>query len=106
MKLVDDRKVEWSEPKPSGGLAAAATALQQSQAQLSERLSKLDSKAWARKAQFFMGGKVAWEAPLGEMLWSILFDAVHHRGQLSVYIRPMGGKVPSIYGPSADDSGQ
>jgi len=28
--------------------------------------------------------------------------SVHHRGQLSVYLRPMGAKVPSIYGPSAD----
>jgi len=35
-------------------------------------------------------------------LWIALFDAVHHRGQLSTYIRPMGGKVPSIYGPSGD----
>ena len=31
--------------------------------------------------------------------------SIHHRGQLSVYLRPMGSKVPSIYGPSADDSG-
>lgn len=29
--------------------------------------------------------------------------SIHHRGQLSSYIRPMGGKVPSIYGPSADE---
>jgi uncharacterized damage-inducible protein DinB len=28
--------------------------------------------------------------------------SVHHRGQLSTYLRPMGGKVPSIYGPTAD----
>ena len=28
--------------------------------------------------------------------------SVHHRGQLSTYMRPMGGKVPGIYGPSAD----
>lgn len=28
--------------------------------------------------------------------------AVHHRGQLSTYLRPMGAKVPGIYGPSAD----
>ncbi len=34
----------------------------------------------------------------------MLFDQVHHRGQLSVYVRMAGGKVPSIYGPSADDS--
>ena len=32
----------------------------------------------------------------------VLFDQVHHRGQMSVYIRMAGGKVPSIYGPSAD----
>jgi uncharacterized damage-inducible protein DinB len=28
---------------------------------------------------------------------------IHHRGQLSVYLRPMGAKVPSIYGGSADE---
>lgn len=28
--------------------------------------------------------------------------SAHHRGQLSTYLRPMGGKVPGIYGPSAD----
>ena len=28
--------------------------------------------------------------------------SVHHRGQLSTYLRPMGGKIPGIYGPSAD----
>ena len=52
-----------------------------------------------------MDGHVAWKAPLGEMMWGLLFDAIHHRGQLSTYIRPMGGKVPSIYGPSGDDPG-
>ena len=35
-------------------------------------------------------------------LWFILFDAIHHRGQLTVYIRPMGGTVPGVYGPSGD----
>jgi uncharacterized damage-inducible protein DinB len=31
--------------------------------------------------------------------------SVHHRGQLSTYLRPMGGKNPSIYGPTADTQG-
>jgi uncharacterized damage-inducible protein DinB len=48
---------------------------------------------------------VVWETSLGDMLFGILFDAIHHRGQLSTYLRPMGAKVPSIYGPSADDPG-
>ena len=29
--------------------------------------------------------------------------SVHHRGQLAAYLRPMGSKVPSIYGGSADE---
>ena len=33
----------------------------------------------------------------------MLHHSAHHRGQLSVYIRPMGGKIPSIYGPSGDE---
>jgi uncharacterized damage-inducible protein DinB len=28
--------------------------------------------------------------------------SIHHRGQLSAYLRPMGCKVPGIYGPSGD----
>ena len=35
--------------------------------------------------------------------WFILSDQIHHRGQYSVYVRMAGGKVPSIYGPSADE---
>lgn len=33
-----------------------------------------------------------------------LSHSVHHRGQLSVYLRPMGGKVPAIYGESYDSA--
>lgn len=33
-----------------------------------------------------------------------LLHAVHHRGQLSTYLRPMGGKVPAIYGESYDSA--
>ncbi len=29
--------------------------------------------------------------------------SIHHRGELATYLRPMGSKVPSIYGPSADE---
>jgi len=31
--------------------------------------------------------------------------SVHHRGQLSAYLRAMGSKVPDIYGPSGDSEG-
>lgn len=43
--------------------------------------------------------------PAHGLLWSgVVFHTIHHRGQLSVYIRMMDGKVPSIYGPSGDEN--
>lgn len=38
-----------------------------------------------------------------DVVWMFLMDQIHHRGQFSVYIRLAGGRVPSIYGPSADE---
>ncbi len=42
------------------------------------------------------------QAPAVNMLAIAVKHSVHHRGQLSSYLRAMGGKVPGIYGPSAD----
>jgi uncharacterized damage-inducible protein DinB len=39
-----------------------------------------------------------------EFALMMICDQIHHRGQLTVYVRMAGGKVPSIYGPSADDT--
>ena len=43
-----------------------------------------------------------WTTKKYEMAWGFLFDAIHHRGQLSTFLRAMGTTVPAIYGPSAD----
>jgi uncharacterized damage-inducible protein DinB len=40
--------------------------------------------------------------PVFRYLMIVNSHSIHHRGQLSSYLRPLGGKVPSIYGPSAD----
>jgi uncharacterized damage-inducible protein DinB len=40
--------------------------------------------------------------PAYSVLLLVLKHSIHHRGQLSAYLRPMGAAVPSIYGPSAD----
>ncbi len=56
-----------------------------------------------RTIKFYIAkGKIG-EVNVGWLLWSILHDQIHHRGQLSVYLRLVGAKVPSIYGPSADE---
>ena len=65
---------------------------------------KMKEKEWNSKIKLYYGGKVSWEDKRGKVVWEFLLDLIHHRGQLSTHLRPMGGKVPSIYGPSADSS--
>ena len=55
---------------------------------------------WQLKA----AGKVVMAAPRHEMIQDTLLHWAHHRGQMTLYLRLMGAKVPAIYGPSADDS--
>ncbi len=47
-----------------------------------------------------------WSKPAVTYLSLDMSHGIHHRGQLSAYLRPMGAKVPSIYGPSADEPRQ
>jgi len=49
-------------------------------------------------------GQVVMEAPRYVMIQDTINHWSHHRGQMTVYLRLMGAKVPSIYGPSADDN--
>lgn len=62
------------------------------------RLAALPDATWAGTLDFFGTQRSA-----SALAWSFLFDIVHHRGQISTYLRPMGSTVPQIYGPSADE---
>ncbi len=105
MSLIKDGAVEWKESKPPDDIGSVVAAFERSSAEVNEKLAHLDDAAWNKKVRLLMGKDAVWEDTLGNMVWGFLFDAIHHRGQLSTYLRPMGGKVPSIYGPSADDPG-
>ena len=87
---------------PAPDHAAIVAAFEKNYADLVDRVTAMDEAAWAKPAKLSSRGKVVMEQPAGEFAWMLFFDAIHHRGQLAAYIRPMGGKVPSIYGPSAD----
>ena len=67
-------------------------------ADMGRRWTELPAERWDGTLEFF--GK---ERPASPMAWSFLFDIVHHRGQITTYLRPMGSKVPQIYGPSGDE---
>lgn len=64
-----------------------------------EEVSKLSPEFWAKPLPFF--GK--FHHPPAAYLEIMLVHSVHHRGQLAAYLRPMGAKVPSIYGGSYDE---
>ena len=53
--------------------------------------------------KFFTGPKQMSDLRRLDVLWFLMNDMIHHRGQFSVYLRMAGGKVPAIYGPSADE---
>lgn len=95
------RRAEWT-PAPPRPFREMLDLFQQWYGELTDAVSKMDDASWDQTAQFFYGGKMVSEQPISQFLWFIHFDAIHHRGQLTTYLRPMGGTVPAVYGPSAD----
>ena len=106
VSLLDTGAIAWKEEAPPPTIDAIVAAFERNAAAVDERLARLDEAGWQKKGRFLMEGAPPWEDKVGEFVWGFLFDAIHHRGQLSTYLRPMGSKVPSIYGPSGDDPGQ
>jgi uncharacterized damage-inducible protein DinB len=93
-------KVEWTgEPALPPSIDAI---LEWFQTQLKDRFAKLESLPADRLVTniTFMPGM---EPPAVTVLNMMNLHTAHHRGQLSTYLRPMGSKVPSIYGGSADE---
>src|SRR5216683_1765355 len=96
-----ESKMEQKRPETSAELIealdkAAAGALSDLEHTTDEQL-KTNWRLLAR-------GQVVMEAPRCEMIQDTINHWAHHRGQMTVYLRLMGAKVPAIYGPSADDN--
>jgi uncharacterized damage-inducible protein DinB len=83
--------------------ADVMTAYQAGAKELLDTLAATPDARLQETVKFFSGPKQMSDVPVGEMLWFILLDSIHHRGQFSVYLRMVDGKVPSIYGPTADE---
>ncbi len=66
-----------------------------------EAILALDGAKLAKEVEF-AGSKFP---AVNFLVWA-LTHMVHHRGQLTTYLRPMGGKVPNIYGGSYDEPWQ
>jgi len=102
--LLAKGSTEWKEEKAPAKVADIVAAFERHAAEVNAHLKKLDETGWQKKGTFLMGGQ-PWEDTMEQFVWGFLFDAIHHRGQITTYLRAMGSKVPSLYGPSADDPG-
>lgn len=63
-----------------------------------EKLTKLSNDQLLKIVDF----RGLFQLPAVMYLNFVVHHSIHHRGQLSMYLRPMGAKVPSIYGESYD----
>jgi uncharacterized damage-inducible protein DinB len=83
------------------GIMSPADALARYKEKVPAALNRVRAMSGEKLANVIdMFGKI--KAPGVNFLAMAMKHSVHHRGQLSTYLRPMGGKVPGIYGPTAD----
>jgi len=104
-EMLDKGEVRWAmkrRPHPPT-VAEIVDAWDRYTESLRAKLAAVDDAKWESSVVFFIDEHEGGRGTVGDYLWGFLHDMIHHRGQLTTYIRPMGGKVPGIYGPSADE---
>jgi len=98
IEALESGKAEWTPPPMPATIKEVLEAYEKQSAGMAGRWRALPAARWEGTLEFFGG-----ERPASPMAWSFLFDIVHHRGQITTYLRPMGSTVPQIYGPSGDE---
>jgi uncharacterized damage-inducible protein DinB len=98
IEALENGKAEWAPPPMPATMKEVLAVYETQSASMAERWSALPAARWDGTLEFFGS-----QRPASPMAWSFLFDIVHHRGQITTYLRPMGSTVPQIYGPSGDE---
>ena len=98
IEALESGTVDWAPPPMPLTMREVLEAYEEQSAGMAQRWTALPAARWDGTLEF--SGR---QRPASPMAWSFLFDIVHHRGQITTYLRPMGSTVPRIYGPSADE---
>lgn len=101
--LRDEMDLSRGFPGVPATFEEVVAAFERSRVELLEGLRNCAEAQLEGTVRFFTGPKQMGDIPKTTFLWFLLHDQIHHRGQFSVYLRMADGKVPSIYGPSADE---
>ena len=95
---LESGKAEWAPPPLPATMKEVQEAYVRQSEDIARRWTALPLDRWNGTLEFFGS-----QRPASPMAWSFLFDIVHHRGQITTYLRPMGSTVPQVYGPSGDE---
>jgi len=98
IEALETGKAAWEPPEMPATMKEVVETYEKQSAGIAERWKNLPAARWQGDLEFF-----GQQRPAAPMAWSFLFDIVHHRGQITTYLRPMGSTVPQIYGPSGDE---
>jgi uncharacterized damage-inducible protein DinB len=93
---------QQARPQPTTSAEYIAE-LEKTAGEAREALKSTTEKHLQTHWKLLAGGRVVSNTPRHEMLRDTINHWAHHRGQMTVYLRLMGAKVPALYGPSADD---
>ncbi|MCI0330087.1 MAG: DinB family protein [candidate division Zixibacteria bacterium] len=100
---IDMEMEEENYPKPPATLAEILAAYEKEHRELAGKLKNLSEADLQKPIPYEMQPGKGDKVRAGDLLWFAVMHGVHHRGQFAVYLRMAGGKVPAIYGPSADE---
>jgi uncharacterized damage-inducible protein DinB len=96
-------KATGSMPEAPASWSDLLGALENSTADFRRLIESTSDDDHEKKVRFMVAPKEIGEVTRMEWLWFLLHDEIHHRGQFSIYLRMADGRVPSIYGPTADE---
>jgi uncharacterized damage-inducible protein DinB len=89
--------------EPDTSSAALVAGLEKSMAAARAALTRTDDAHLETPWRLLAGGRPVMQMSRHLMIRDTINHWVHHRGQMTVYLRLMGARVPALYGPSADD---
>jgi uncharacterized damage-inducible protein DinB len=89
--------------QPPATIEEIVTAFEKGHRETVEAVRALPAEKLFGTVKFFTAPKTIGDIPTLQFLWLMLHDQIHHRGQFSIYLRMADGRLPSIYGPTADE---
>src|SRR5262249_54070907 len=103
--MADSHEVSGAGPAPAKTTPELLSAHDESIRKAKEIIASFDDQRAMGDWRLTRGGQAIIALPRAAAIRKVLLNHwIHHRGQLSVYLRLLDVPVPSIYGPSADEN--